>query len=194
MKKTVFFIPLLLLLFAACKKDSSTKPSSTTTTTPPPANPYYFKFSLDGVAYNLNANYPQYMPFYENEIGGYQDGTTGLFPSLGIRLAWPYGDTVKESDVMGLKGKTLYYNDILIHPELIFEKNTSDVWYSVDTSNTTYSITITNVTYLKNDTTLGNALRTYVITGTCSGVIDEGSGQSILSNGQFNFVISRKDY
>ena len=189
MKNLVLFLASFLLLMSACKKDKSSGSNNNT------ANPYYFKFTLNGSNYNLNANFPQYMPFYTNEIGGYQDANTGLFPSVGLRLSWAIGDTVKESDVIGLVGKTLYFNDITIHPEISFnEANTTiPTWFSEDTANTSYNVKITNVTFLKKDTSAGNPLRTYVITGTCTAVISNSDSTGIFSAGSFNFIISRRD-
>jgi hypothetical protein len=66
-------------------------------------------------------------------------------------------------------------------------------WYSNDTSNTSYYVKVTNIVFLKNDTTLGNPIRTYVITGTCAGVMSQSDSIAILSGGVFNFVISRRD-
>jgi hypothetical protein len=104
------------------------------------------------------------------------------------------GDTVTESDVMGLIGKTLYFSDTTIHPDLTFDENlTSETWDSDDTTNTSYYMKITNVVFLKNDTTLGTPVRTYVVTGTCSAILSQGSNASIFSGGQFNFIISRMD-
>ncbi|MDR3681940.1 MAG: hypothetical protein P4L41_18360 [Flavipsychrobacter sp.] len=184
------------LLFAgSCKKDNNSSPPSNPTTNNPTANPYYFKFKLDTTSYNLNADIPQYMPFYANEIGGYQVGSLNLYPSAGIRLSWPYYDTVREADVMALKGKTLYFTDTLVHPEVSFGKDpaTGD-WFSVDTSNTTYNVKITNVVFLKKDTTLGYPLKTYVLTGTCSAVMQSPTNTiSVFSGGDFNFIISRRD-
>jgi hypothetical protein len=189
MKNLAICISFLCLLAISCKKKDTT--STVTTTT---ASPYYFKFTLDGTSNNYNSALPQYMPFYANEIGGYEVANANLFPAVGLRLSWPIGDTVKESDVMALIGKTLYFSDTLIHPQLSYDLNTSGtVWYSADTANTDYNVKITNVTYLKKDTTLGYAVRTYVITGTCSGVLSQGTTYSILSGGSFNFIISRRD-
>lgn len=184
---------MFLLLIASCKKESKSSPSNNNNNTTP--SPYFFKFSFGGTDYNLNADNPQYMPFYAHEAGGYQvPGTSVFFPSIGIRFSWPADDTVKESDVLGLKGKTLYFNDTTIHPELSFTSATSsDIWYSVDTANTAFNVKVTNVVYLKNDTTLGYAIRTYVITGTCSGVLYLGAAMTVLSSGEFNFIISRRD-
>lgn len=134
------------------------------------------------------------MPFYANEIGGYQTTDGALYPSAGIRLSWPLSDTVKESDVLALKGKTLYFSDTLIHPELSFDKTaSSNNFLSIDTANTTYNIKISNVVFLKKDTSAGNPLKTYVITGTCSGVLDDGTTTSTFTGGDFNFIISMRD-
>jgi hypothetical protein len=188
----LLFIASCLLLIASCKKDDKT-PATTTTT----GSPYYFKFTINGASYNLNANYPQYIFSYPNIAGGYQIASTGFFPSATLSFNWPNGDTVRESDVMGLIGKTLYFNDTSLHPqpEVDFaEVNTTvPTWYSVDTSNTSYYVKVANVTFLKKDTTAGVPVRTYVITGTCNAVVSQSDSTSVFSAGSFNFVISRMD-
>lgn len=195
MKKPIILILAIIVLANACKKDSKTTPAVTTTTTTSTPNPYYFKFTLGGVSYNQHSTLPQYYTFYPNEIGGYEIDSAGLFPSIGLLLTWPFGDTVRESDVLGLAGKTLYYSDTLIHPELDFDHDaTSTTWISNDTSNTSYNVKITKVVFLKKDTTLGTPVRTYVITGTCSGVMSQGGAPSLLTGGSFNFIISRQDH
>ena len=185
----VLLLGMCLLSVSSCKKEATTP-----ATTPAVTSPYYFKFTFGGDSYNFNANFPQYKPFYANEIGGYQVATTSLYTSVGLGISWPANDTVRESDIMGLKGRTLYFNDSIIKLDLSFEKDASSTtWRSEDTANTNYNIKITNVTFLKKDTTLGNPLRTYIITGTCNAVMSQGSSTGIFSGGQFNFVISRMD-
>jgi hypothetical protein len=193
MKKTIaLFSAGFLLLFGACKKDSKTTPTPPPT---PPPSPYYFKSTFLGVNYNLNANFPQYMTFYANEVGGYQVADLSLFPSFGLSISWPNGDTVRESDIMGLVGKTLYFNDTVhIFPSLTFDQTSAlGTWYSKDTTNESFNVKITNVTFLKKDTTLGTPLRTYVATGSCNAIMYKGDSTATLSAGQFNFVISRID-
>lgn len=181
---------LACLLFAAgCKKDDTSTPTPVV-----PTSDYYFKFKFDGANYNLNADFPQYMPFNANEAGGYQEADWSLERSVGLRLRWPLYDTVSESDVMSLKGKTLYFSDTLVQPELTYDTSLSAVgWASVDTGNTDYNVKITDVTFLKKDTTAGNPVRTFVITGTCNAVMMNGSTTKIFSDGQFHFIICRRD-
>ncbi len=191
MKYLVIFVFTFLVMASACKKASKTTPSAPVLTDS--ISPYFFRFTLAGVAYNFDAKDPQYMPFYANEAGGYQGANVNLYPSIGLRLSWPANDTVKESDLMGLIGKTLYFSDTTVHPELSFDSTVSGTtWYSQDTSNTSYFVKITNVTFLKNDTTLGYFIKTYVITGTCNALMSQAS-TSILSGGSFSFIISRRD-
>ena len=194
MKNLTLFLASFLLLVSACKKEKSTS-SNNNNNNNNPTSPYYFKFTLNGASYNFNANIPQYMPFYANEIGGYEVANGNLFPSAGLRLSWHTGDTVKESDVTGLVGKTLYFSDTNIHPEISYdEANLSiNTWYSIDTANTSYNVKITNVTFLKKDTSAGHPLRTYVITGTCNAVISNSDSTAVFSAGSFNFIISRMD-
>jgi hypothetical protein len=187
-------ISLLLLscslLLNACKKKTDDK----TTVTPTPASPYYFKATLDGTSYNLTGNTPQYILFYTNEAGGYQVGNASLLPSFGLRLMWAGDDTVKESDLMGLIGKTLYFSDSLIRPEVTYNTSLSaQDWMSENDSNPAYNVKISNVTFLKKDTSAGYYLSTYVIKGTCSALMSQGSATAQLTGGEFNFIISRRD-
>lgn len=193
-KYALLFLTFLsaVLLVPACKKSSSPKPqanNNNTTTT----SPYYFKFSLNGVNYDLNANNPQYMTFYSDLAGGYQTGSSLVYPSIGLSFTWNYKDTVLESDLLGLAGKTLYFSDTAITPALTFDSSvTSNTWYSADTSNTAYYVKVTSVTFVRKDTVLTNPIRVYSITGTCAAIMQQ-STNSILSNGSFSFLISRQD-
>ncbi len=189
----LLFLSSLLLLQVACKKSTSTTPTTPVTPTPV-TSPYYFTFKLDTASYNLTANNPQYDYGYTFEVGGYQDAASAFYPSIGLTFDWRHIDTVKESDVLGLAGKTIYFNDTNIHPTITFDKDaSSDISYSADTANTAYNVKITGVTFLKKDTVLGYPVRTYVMTGSCSAVLYVGSSYSILSAGTFKFVISRND-
>lgn len=188
---SILLCSLFLFLLAACsKKDSSATPVTPVT----PASPYYFKFTMNGVSYNYNQDIPQYMPFYADEAGGYEVSTATLYPSIGLRLSWPVDDTVTEGDLMGLIGKTLYFTDTSVHPEISWDSTAvSAQWLSVDTASNAYFVKITNVTYLKKDITAGYNIATYVITGSCNALMATGSSKVTLSGGDFNFIISRRD-
>ncbi len=196
MKSTLLFLGSILFLLAACtKKDKTTTPTPT-----PVAHPYYFKFNLNGTAYNFNSNQPQFVYLYNNEFGGYQGSTDmNLFPSVGLRLTWLGIDTLKESDVMALTGKTIYFNDTTIRPEITYDANSSlsDSWTSVDTSKTSYYVKIATVKYLKIDTALTTLVRTYELTGTCSALMTDDNSHSTfkeLTSGDFHFIVSRADH
>lgn len=188
--KKLFLLPLLAAVaFSACKKSDD----SSTPQPPPNTNPYYFRFTMNNSNYDLNGTLPQYMPFYTNEVGGYQVAST-LYPMAGLRLSWPVNDTVTEAGLMSLVGQTLYFDGAgTVHPEVSFSTDaTSDTWYSIDTANTNYNVKITNISYLKNDTAI-NPLRVYVITGTCNAVLSDGISSIVMSNGSFNFRVSKRD-
>ncbi len=189
---TIFIVAVLLLAVHGCKKSTNSTPAKNTTF----VSPYYFKCAFNGINYNLTDSTPQYMPFDANIAGGFEDTLNFvLFPSIGLSFTWPTGDTVKESDIMNLKGKTLYFNDTTITPQISYDKDASSAtWNSIDTSNTNYNVKITNVTFLKNDSTLGVPVRSYVITGTCTAVMNNGTTTSLLTNGAFNFIICRQNY
>lgn len=183
-------LSLFIMLANACKKDNNNNNSKNTN----PTSPYYFKFNLDGTDYNFNASLPQYMPFHANEAGGYEVASNAvLLPSVGIRFSWPNGDTVTENDLMGLKGKTLHCNDTAIRIEVSYSKDASTEIFSIDTADKNFGVTISSLTILKNDTVLGYPLKTYVLTGSCSAVFSNGATKSVLSNGNFNFIICRQD-
>jgi len=189
MKKLPILIAVLCIFSIGCKK-SSTAPQTVT-----PSSPYYFKFTLDGVSYNLNANFPQYMPFYSHEAGGYEVADLSLYPMAGIRFSWPLGDTVKETDIMGLAGKTIYFNDTNIHPEVSFGKNLNGFTnYSADTSDKRYYVSISAVKFVKKDTTAGYPIRIYQLTGTCNALLDSNGVYHSFSDGSFNFLISRQEW
>jgi hypothetical protein len=161
---------------------------------PPPPPFSYFKFKFEGTSHNLNFDFPQYMPFYANEAGGYQVANSSLAPSVGLRLSWPEDDTVSESNLMALEGKTLYFSDTTVHPTLTYTTELGGTdWRSVDTNNTAYNVKITKVVFFKKDTSAGNPLKTYIIKGTCNALMSKAGTMSTFSEGEFNFVISRRD-
>lgn len=192
MKYLIILLSLSTLMISACKKKSPANAGPD-----PVSSPYYFKFTFGGTSYNFVASSPQYMPFYTNEAGGYEDSSNlSVYTSVGLRLSWPNNDTVKESDLMGLIGRTLYFTDTFPHPELTYDKNySSQTYYSADTASSSYYVKITNVTYLKRDTTLGYNVKTYILEGTCNALMSQiNPPYTPFSAGQFRFVISREDY
>ena len=192
----ILLLAFLVITAHSCKKSSGSSPKNNNNNNNTTVSPYYFKFSLNGISHNFTDSTPQYQSFYSNLAGGYEDTLDWVFfPSAGLSFTWHTGDTVKESDIMGLKGKILYFNDTNITPQLSYDKdNSSTTLYSTDTSNKTYNVSITNVTFLKADTSLGIPLRTYVITGTCTAVMSDGTTTSLLTSGSFNFIICRQNY
>lgn len=190
MKNISMLLFVTMLAISSCTKKSSTTP--TPLPTPTPTHPYYFNFTFAGTSYKLNANNPQYMPFYADEAGGYQVADGAFYPSVGIRLSWPSDDTVSESDLMSLKGKTLYFSDTAVHPEISFSKDAPSPAYLSEDAGTSYNLKITNIVFLKKDTSAGNPLKTYVITGTCTAFMNEGTASGVLS-GDFNYIICRRD-
>lgn len=189
MKDTLVLILMLGLSMAACKKEEKTDPLPST-----PASPYFFKFKWNGLSNEYSQDIPQYMPFYTDEAGGYQVASAALYPSVGLRLSWVSGDTVSESDLLALKGKTLYFSDTTVHPTLTRDSTASSAqWRSIDTANTAFFVKISNIAYLKKDTTAGYYIATYVITGTCNALLSNGTSTATMSDGEFNFIISRRD-
>lgn len=192
MKKiAILFVAACFMMAPACKKtDKSSNPVTNN-----PANPYYFKFNLDGVAKNFSSDQPQYVFLNFNYAGGYQNPQGVLFPSVGLEFDWRHKDSLSNDDVLGLAGKTFYFDDTNIHPIITFNTSpTSDEYWSVDTASTAYYVKIDKVVFLKNDVAVGNKLRTYVLTGTCNAALETFYGaKANLSGGDFNFIISCVD-
>lgn len=190
MKKILLALCSIAVWMSACNKSSTPAPPTK------PASPYYFRFTTNGRDYNLTADFKQYMPFDNNGIGGYQLGDQ-LFngPIAGVRLSWPYGDTVKENDVKRLVGKTLYFDDTSIAPEISFSESVgANTWYSVDTSDHDFFVKITSVSYLKDDEGIdGVKLKTYVLEGNCNAILHMDDSTMPFTNGAFNIIISRRD-
>jgi hypothetical protein len=105
---SLLFLAFFLVLVSSCKKDKSAANNNNNNNL---TSPYYFNFTLNGTSYKFNDDFPQYISFYTNEIGGYQVANGSVFPSVGLSFNWPEGDTVRESDIMGLVGKTFYFYD-----------------------------------------------------------------------------------
>ncbi len=181
-------IALLLLscLFFACKKDD--EPVGPVT----PANPYYFKFKLNGVSYDFRSSLAQYISSDDYEAGGYQMQEGQLYPSIG--LSFRYDTTATDAQVLALAGKTIGFNGTNPSPRITFDEsiNGNTLW-SIDTANSAFNIKVSSVTYVKKDTTIFNIVDVYAIKGTCEAVVDNfGSGAvGTISNGEFNFLISR---
>lgn len=196
MKSPALFITLLITtLFFACTKDDNNPDP----TDDPKTNPYYFKFDFDGTNKSFSSGTPQYQSSSNNTVGGYQNTGVGSGNYIGLSFSVPFDDTITDSDVMGLKGRTIYFDDSLMTPELVYSETLdADLYYSVDTPDHNFYIKIDDVTFLKNDTTVFNPVKTYVIKGTCKAVMEQyftsPATEKILSNGEFNFIVSRPDY
>lgn len=193
MKRTTLVSIILACLLAACDKSATTTP----TPTPTPVNPYYFKFTINGKDYNYNTDFEQYMSMSVDRAGGYQQGAYDIYPSIGLAIQWPFDDTVSEADLLSLKGKTLYFDDSITRPEILFNEEMDQYagWESLDTSDHNFYVKISDITYLKDDTTYFAPVKVYVVSGTCRAVMNEpyDSLTTVLSNGEFKFRISRRN-
>src|SRR5580704_4115973 len=104
------FIPVLIVLFSGCsKKKDSAAPA--TINTPTNSNPYYFRFTLNNRTDTINGdNSKSYTSNTNAILGIISSNDVTLAPAMTLRFSLPvYYDTVKESDVLGLAGKTLYF-------------------------------------------------------------------------------------
>ena len=191
MKKTAILALSALTLFAgACKKKDTTKTTPTT-----PTSTYYYKFKLNDSSFNFNGGFAQYIFLYENEAGGYQATGNNFAPCAWVSFTVPNGDTISEAQLLGLKGKTIYFDDTAMHPAVGFDYDLSAAlgWESVDTNNHSFYVTISNVSFLKKDTSIGYPARSYVLTGTCNAVVQRYGAMKVMSGGDFNLIIGKRD-
>lgn len=186
MKKLVYFLSLYIALgLASCKKEDDTVIDPN----PPYTNPYYFRFSLAGTAYNFAQEQPQYLSSSEYGVGGFQNGN-GLFPS--ILLAFYYSHPVTDADVRALAGQTIYFNDTSRNPELQFDQDASSISFSsIDTASTAYSVKVNSVSFIKVDTTIFNIVDVYELRGKCNAVLSNGTEYRDLTDGEFTLLVSR---
>lgn len=184
-KLPLFLFCSLLLLVAACKRrDEEAIPVKTT-------EYYYFKFNFGGQAQDLNTTVADYSALHTYEIGSHMRTDSGV---VGLSFAWPADDTVKESDVLGLAGKTLYFNAAApIKPTLTYYKDVAVTWYSQLTPDPAYNVSITSVNFFKRDSAFGRSLRTYLITGTCKAAMFQYPDTVIISDASFSMVFGMKD-
>jgi len=182
---------LCLLLIGACTKSKSPTPSGTGSI----SSPYYFNFSIGSAIHYLNTNFPIYnVGMRTRGLGGNEIGDTNtLIPRINLNIFWKHKDTVYESDLMSLVGRTIYFDDTAIGINLEYDSSKINYsgWFSDDTSDHNYYVKVKSIAFLKNDTAFLNPIRVYVINGTCSAVIQQDTSRiATLTNGQFNFLFA----
>lgn len=189
-------ICLLTLAFAfmitSCSKKSSPAPSSTTTTTTTTSSyPYYFRFSLDGVGDTIASKGES--KAYDNSTNAIlasvsRDGK--LWPSMSLRFTLPqWWDTVKESDVMSMIGKTLYFTDSIMAPSLMYEVSDTVEWDSYGQSGD--YVKVDSITFSGTDNYMGHAVRTYIMVGSCQAQVMKSFGVNKLFKGTFRMPLVR---
>lgn len=191
MKKAAIISLSALALFAgACKKKETTKTTPVT-----PTSPYYYNFKLNDTSHNFSGGFAQYIFLYANEAGGYQASGNNFAPCGWVSFNVAIGDTISESQLLGLKGRTIYFDDTVMHPAVGFDYDISayEGWQSVDTSDHNYYVKITDVSYLKNDTSINTPLRSYVLKGTCNALVQRYGVVKVMSGGDFNLRIGKMD-
>jgi hypothetical protein len=199
MKKTQ--IPVLalalILLFLSCSKKDNKAPNTITTTTN--TNPYYFRFTLNGKTDTLYDN--QHYAYTTNSNAIYGDvaqSTNGPAPYFSLWLGLPYDiDTLTESDVLNLAGKTLYFTDTAMAAQIEYQESIdSNQWESLGFVDSSYNVKISGVTFLDTTRYQGLAARRYVITGTCKARMEKDFPTYIDTpmTGAFNMIITRVVY
>ncbi|MBS1688058.1 MAG: hypothetical protein JSS96_05000 [Bacteroidetes bacterium] len=182
----------LAFIITSCNKKSSPTPSGTTTTTTISSYPYYFRFSLDGVADTIASK--GVSKAYDNSTNAIlasisPDGSS-LWPSLDLRFTLPqWWDTVKESDVMGMIGKTLYFTDSIMAPRLAYEVSDTTEWNSYGQSGD--YVKVDSITFNGTDNYMGHAVRTYIMVGSCQAQVMKSFGTNKLFKGNFRMPLVR---
>jgi len=189
-------IVLMAVLFAlsACSKKHDSAPTNNNNTY---KSPYYFRFTLVGKTDTVagdtsNKSYSE----STNAIFGELSPTPySLRPAISLRFSMPvWYDTVTESDVLGLAGKTLYFTDSIMKPEVEYEENDTTDWLSDSYADSSYYVKVTGVTFLGSNTYQGHPVRNYVFTGTCRAKVWHGTGPYSPLDGSFNMIVTRVNY
>ncbi len=189
-------IPVLIVLFSGCSKKKDSAPPATATTTTS-SSPYYFRFTLNNKTDTINGdNSKSYTQNTNAILGIISSNKYTLTPAITLRFSLPVNaDTVKESDVLGLAGKTLYFSDTFMRPEIDYqETSSSDTWYSQVVADPSYNVKVASIVFSDTANYQGNPVRTYVITGTCRAKVHQYVDKDTSLTGSFKMVLSRVTY
>ncbi|HXS36521.1 MAG TPA: hypothetical protein VN721_07455 [Flavipsychrobacter sp.] len=191
LKRTYLFALALAIAIASCsKKSDSPAPSSTSTTTS--SHPYYFRFSLDGATDTILGNDDTKGFAYNTNFVSSIIAPSGysLYPNITINFRLPEDwDTIKESDVLGLAGRTVYFTDTNMGPTIKYAINDSVEWDSYGDSSS--YVKVDSVTFKGTDTYTGVPVRTYIMVGSCNTLMTKTFGYNKYLTGTFRMLLVR---
>ncbi len=194
----MILIPLLVVLWSGCsKKKDSSVPTNNNNNTTNNTDPYYFRFTLNGTTDTISGDSSKSYTTNTNAVLGILSaGKYTLTPSMSLMFRLPTNaDTVTENDVLGLAGRTLYFTDSNMKPEIEYEESTSsNTWYSQMTADTSYNVKVASIVFLTTSNYQGYPVRLYVITGTCRAIVHQTVDNDRLLTGSFKMLISRVIY
>lgn len=194
--KIFLVMTLAISLLAACKKKKDDKTSTTPTTTPTTTSTYYFRFTLNGLTDTINGDDTKAYTENTNAVlASITQKSSTLDKSLDLRFSLPVNaDTIVESQILGLAGKTLYFTDTIMKPEISYQKDGTNDWFSDWTADNSYNVKVTSVDFLKTDTYQGYPVRLYVVSGSTRALMRQAWDTSYTMTGSFKMILSWVNY
>lgn len=181
----------VVCMVTSCSKKSSPAPSSPTTTN----YPYYFRFNLNGMTDTIASTgmTKSFADGPSDVLAAVSPDGANLWPSMSIRFALPnWWDTVRESDVMGMVGKTLYFTDSIMRPSITYELSDTNEWVSSWRSSD--YVKVDSITFNGTDTYMGKAVRTYTIVGSCQSLMSNYPRPDEFLTGTFRMRLVRETW
>ncbi len=194
---SIIALVLIIISVGCSKKSDSATPTTNNTNTNTNTSPYYFRFTLNSSTDTINGDDSKSYTENTNAILGIiSSNDITLSPAMTLRFSLPvWYDTVKESDVMSLAGKTIYFTDTIMAPDVEYQQtDTSETWYSQVVTDTSFNIKVTSIVFLDSANYQGYPVRNYVITGTCKAQMHQTPVVSVPMTGSFKMVLSRVTY
>ncbi len=184
-----------LLLFSGCGKKDDPEPNNNNNSNnnnPGALKPYFFNYNFDNKDYKINTGEEQYMPFSENEVGGYVTEYVPGPEDIGISFRFDHHPTNQE--VLDMAGVTYYYEGYNAPVKLevsIRQSLNEESIYSIDTLSSIFYVKVNSVKYLKEFESF-YYVDVYEMTGTCTALMRKNDGTTaLLKNGSFKMAVSR---
>lgn len=117
-------------------------------------------------------------------------GTQSLdeIPCFRLSIAWHDRDSITATDIEGLFGKTLYFDDPQIQPSVELLPRLNEVWTSIDTSDHNFSITILTISKTKESQHMSESA--YSIHGTLHAVMKNSNQTRELRDAKFAMYVA----
>jgi hypothetical protein len=109
-------------------------------------------------------------------------------PCFRLSLAWHGRDSITATDIEGLPGKTLYFDDPQIQPSVELLPRLNEVWTSIDTGDHNFFITISTVSKAPEE--MDMLPSTYSIHGSLHAIMINNNERRELRDGTFAMYVA----